>query len=812
MLTVCPMLCVLRMPYRRSLAVLLLGTAGAVPASAQPTLALRYDRPARVFEESVPLGNGRIGAALFGGARTERVLLNDITLWSGRPVDPAAVPDTKGHVSVVREALRAQQWARADSLVKRIQGPFTQSYAPLGDLLLTMTHEEAVLGYARTLDLASATATVRYEVNGVTYTRRTWVSHPDQVLVMQLTASKPRALAFRLGASSLLAHAVATRGDTLTLRGEAPVHAEPSYRGVMRNAVRYESGTGTRFAVRARVVHTDGTVNGNGATIDVDDASQATVLVSIATSFDGYDREPAKPGRDEIAITRAQLTAASAVSVDSLHARHVRDVAALFGRVTLDLGPDPAPNLTTDERLQRYTRGEADPYLETLYFQYGRYLLISSSRTPKVPANLQGLWNPHVRPPWSANYTTNINVEMNYWPAEVTALPELHESLLGFIGNLAVTGQVTAERMWGARGWSVAHNSDIWGTSMPVGDYGTGSPEWASWPLGGAWLATHLWEHYAFTQDREFLRTTAYPLMSGAAQFGLDMLVPGPDGSLVTSPSTSPENRYRTPAGYVGATTIGSTADLAILRELFTKTIAAATVLGVDAPFRTQLQQTLRRLAPYRVGASGALQEWFFDWPDADPKHRHQSHLFGLYPGTTITPQHTPALAAAARRTLEIKGDRSTGWSQAWRINLWARLGDGTRAHALYRQLLTYVDPAAALSMGEGGGTYPNLFDAHPPFQIDGNFGGTAGVAEMLLQSHTGVLQVLPALPPAWRTGSVRGLRARGGYIVDVIWRDGAATVVTVHATQAGMVQVAVGARTVRIRLRAGETRVLRGF
>jgi alpha-L-fucosidase 2 len=790
----------------------LLWTSFALPAAAQSPLALRYDRPARAFEESLPLGNGRIGAAVFGGARTERVLLNDITLWSGRPVNLAAVPDTKDQLQVVRDALSAQQWARGDSLVKRIQGPFTQSYAPLGDLAVTMTHGDVVQAYTRVLDLATATSTVRYDANGVTYTRRTWVSHPDQVLVMQLTASKPRALAFRLGVSSLLAHAVATRGDTLTLRGEAPVHAEPSYRGAMPNAIRYDSGKGTRFAVRARIVRTDGVVTATGGTIDVDDASQATVLVSIATSFDGYDKEPGLAGRDEVGITRTQLASAAALTADTLHARHVRDVSALFGRVTLDLGPDPAPELTTDARLQRYTRGEADPYLETLYFQYGRYLLISSSRTPNVPANLQGLWNPHVRPPWSANYTTNINAEMNYWPAEVTALPELHESLLGFIGNLAVTGKVTAERMWGARGWSAGHNSDIWATSMPVGDYGTGDPEWANWPMGGAWLATHLWEHFAFTQDREFLRTTAYPLMVGAAQFGLDMLVPGPDGTLVTSPSTSPENRYRTPAGYVGATTFGATADLAILRELFTKTIAAGTLLGIDAPFRAQLQQTLRRMTPYRVGANGALQEWYFDWADADPKHRHQSHLFGLYPGTTITPQRTPALAAAARRTLEMKGDRSTGWSQAWRINLWARLGDGERAHALYRQLLTYVDPVSGPSMGEGGGTYPNLFDAHPPFQIDGNFGGTAGVAEMLLQSHSGVLQVLPALPPAWRSGSVRGLRARGGYAVDITWRDGTPNSVTVHAFRDGPVQVAFGTRVQRVMLTAGASKVLRDF
>ncbi len=782
------------------------GQSPAVP------LTLRYAAPAGHFEESLPLGNGRMGAAVFGGARTEHVVLNDITLWSGRPVNRSKIPDVANRMPAVRDALKAGAYARADSLQRGLQGAYSESYAPLGDLHLTMLHGPETSQYERTLSLDSALATVRYSSNGVQFVRRSWVSYPDQVMVLSLSASRLRALSFRVGLSSQLRHSVVTTADTLVMLGEAPVHAEPSYRGAMRNAIVYDPGKGTRFAVRVQVVETDGVITGTGALLEVANASRATLLVSVATSFNGFDREPGTDGRDEVAISRAQLTAAAATNADSLLARHHRDVSTLFGRVSLQLGDDPTPAATTDQRLRRYASGAPDPYLEALYFQYGRYLLISSSRTDGVPANLQGLWNPHLRPPWSSNYTVNINLPMNYWPAEVAALPELHQPLLGFIARLAETGRTTAQRYWRARGWSVAHNSDIWAMSNPVGDFGEGDPEWANWPLGGVWLATHLWEHYAFTQDRAYLERQAYPLMVGAAQFAVDLLIEGPDGTLITSPSTSPENRYRTPAGYVGATSIATTADLAMIRELLTQVIAAAMVLRRDQPLRDTLQSVLRRLTPYKVGANGALQEWYHDWADADPQHRHQSHLFAVYPGTQITPQRTPALAAAARRTLDIKGDRSTGWSQAWRINLWARLGDGARAYALYRELLRLVDPNAPTGTGPGGGTYPNLFDAHPPFQIDGNFGGAAGVAEMLLQSHDGVVRVLPALPPQWPAGEARGLRARGGYTVDIRWRDGKAESVTVRASVAGPVRLAIGGRERRIDLAKGEVRTLRDF
>ncbi len=770
---------------------------------------LRYAQPAEHFEETLLLGNGRVGASVFGDVATERIYLNDATLWSGGPVDPRMNPQAFEHLPAVREALAAGDWESADRLVRQLQGSYSQSYAPLGTLLLDMSHGaeagEIAEEYSRTLDLGSATARIEYRAGGVRYQRQVFVSHPDRIMAIRMSASEPRALGFKVRFESLLRYRVASDGGTLTALGEAPVHAEPNYRGDIPDAMVYEEGRGTRFAVLARIVDTDGTVTEVGDALALEDASYATLLVSVSTSFNGFDREPGLDGLDEVDIAREQLSLAAERDFESLLARHAQDFGSFFDRVALDLGPDPVPGLATDERLRRYAEGASDPYLEALYFQFGRYLLISSSRTPGVPANLQGIWNPHLRPPWSSNYTTNINLEMNYWPAEVTNLPEMHEPLLGFIENLAVTGRVSAETFWGTRGWAVSHNSDIWAMSNPVGDFGQGHPVWANWNMAGVWLSTHLWEHFAFTQDLEFLERRAWPLMTGAAEFALDWLFEGEDGTLVTAPSTSPENLYKTPGGYEGATTIATTADMAMIRELFEDLLAAAEILRWDSEFLEEVRVARERLAPYRIGSDGSLQEWYHDWEDADPQHRHQTHLFGLHPGTTIDLQRTPELAEAARAALEIKGDESTGWSKAWRINLWARLRDGFRAHKLYRELLSYVPPVADPRYDGGGGTYPNLMDAHPPFQIDGNFGGTAGVAEMLLQSHAGEIRLLPALPVAWASGSVRGLKARGGVEVDIEWRQGLLQSVILRATVDGVYEVAWGTAWRTVELAAGE-------
>jgi alpha-L-fucosidase 2 len=466
--------------------------------------------------------------------------------------------------------------------------------------------------------------------------------------------------------------------------------------------------------------------------------------------------------------------------------------------------------LPTNERLKRYAEGKEDKNLEILYFQYGRYLLISSSRTPGVPANLQGIWNPYLRPPWSSNYTTNINVEENYWLAENANLSEMHLPLFDFIKNISITGKITAKNFYGAVGWVECHNSDIWAMSNPVGNFGQGDPVWANWNMGGVWLSTHLWEHYSFTRDKDFLKQEAYEIMKGAAQFCLDWLVEDNEGKLITSPSTSPENKYVAPDGYHGATFYGGTSDLAMIRECFEQTIAASKILETDINFREKLKNALARLHPYTIGKKGNLQEWYYDWNDEDPHHRHQSHLFGLFPGHQIAPYTTPALADACRRTLEIKGDETTGWSKGWRINLWARLGDGNHAYRMYRELLRYVNPdSVRTTYSGGGGTYPNLFDAHPPFQIDGNFGGAAAVIEMLVQSSEDEIRLLPALPDAWESGSVNGIRARGGFEISMEWTNKTLKKVSVSSITGGTTTLIGGNKTKKISLKNGETIVI---
>ena len=799
---------------------ILLFTSFCTNTSAQSRHVLWYNQPAEFFEESLVLGNGKMGATVFGGVNSDKIYLNDATLWSGEPVHANMNPFAYENLPAIREALNNENYKLAEELNKKLQGKNSESFAPLGTLEIKNSHKGKVSNYHRELDISNALSKVSYEVDGVKFTREYFVSAPDQIMIIKLTSSEKGALNFEIHSSSLVKSDVAIKNNVLEMNGIAPIHENPGYyeyaylpahpsaEQIRQNEKEQKIVKGTRFTSLVKIKNTDGIISATANSLRLKNATEAVVYVSIATSFKAFNINPSIDGISN-SVARKNLDKTFSKSFDEIKASHIADYQKFYNRVTLDLGKTTAPDLPTDERLLRYADGKEDKNLEILYFNYGRYLLISSSRTLGVPANLQGIWNPHLNPPWSSNYTMNINLEENYWLAENTNLSEMHLPLLSFIKNLSVTGKITAKTFYGVeKGWAAAHNSDIWAMTNPVGQFGKEDPMWACWPMAGAWLSTHIWEHYIFTQDKEYLKKEGYPLMKGAAQFCQEWLVTDKKGNLITGPSTSPENQYVTPDGFVGATMYGGTADLAMIRECFDKTIRAAKILNIDADFRAELEKDLAKLYPYQIGKKGNLQEWYFDWEDKDPKHRHQSQLFGLFPGDHITPEKTPDLAEASRETLEIKGDETTGWSKGWRINLWARLWDGNRAYKMFRELLRYVDPDGKKTEKprRGGGTYPNLFDAHPPFQIDGNFGGGAAVAEMLVQSDENEIRLLPALPDAWETGSVKGICARGGFEINMEWENKTLKKITVFSKIGGKTTLINGEKKQNITLKKGQS------
>ncbi|MEP6724170.1 MAG: glycoside hydrolase family 95 protein [Bacteroidota bacterium] len=736
---------------------------------------LWYRQPATNWNEALPVGNGRMGAMIFGGIKDERLQLNEQTLWSGAPRNWNN-PGAKKYLPLIRDAVVQKNYKQADSLSKFMQGPYTESYLPMGDVLIHYNNINDSSSYSRELNIDNALSKVQFSNNGNVYTRTTFASFPDQVIVYHDTCTTKGMLSFTASLSSKLHFSVQKLSSGhIVLKGKCPMHVEPSYLWRIKDdkAIQYapdDKGEGMNFELHLLIKTTGGTISSNENSVTVSGADAVTFIIAAATSYNGYYKSPGLAGKNPSVNANHDLTAAGMQSFEQLKERHIRDYQPFFRRVQLNLGESNNKNLPTDERLKKMD-SYTDPELIATIAQYGRYLLIAGSRPGGQPVNLKGIWNDKVRPEYSSNYCIDHDAQMFYYPVETNNLAEMHEPFLQFIEDLSKNGRQTAMINYGMRGWCAHHNTDIWRQSAPVGNYGEGNPHWANWNMAGPWLCAHLFDHYLFSGDKKFLQQKAWPVMKGAALFCLNWLVKDKNGRLNTLPSVSPENTFITGDGDTAMVSSNATADIALIKELFTHCIQATEILQIEKPFGRQLKKALALLPAYKTGSRGQLLEWQEEWRPLDPSHRHLSHMYPIFPGSEISVLHTAALANAAKKALTLREKTNSSWGFAWKAACWARLGEGDSAWQTLQYQLRYAG-AQNKSAGKYG-LFPNLFNSEGQATImNGNGCATAVITEMLLQSHTGEIQFLPALPSIFTTGTMDGICARGGFVIDLSWNN----------------------------------------